>query len=265
MLFDLRGRRKRVVQVVYAMLAVMMGASLFLVVGPVNLGDLVNGGGSSSDAASISMDRAAQLDKKLRQNPQDQNLLLALTRERITAGNNLAQIDPKTQAAIPTAESAQQYQLAADAWERYLKTSPSPPNPNVALLVANSLLSLAQTSTTAEEAKANAAAAGDAQLIYAHAKPSSGAFSTLAYYYYAALDFKDADAAAKQAEAESKTKAERKQVQATLASIRKQAKKFAQQLAAAQKAQQAQPGQGKQQLENPLGGLGGSGLGSPAP
>ena len=38
MLFDIRGRRKNVVKVVYGILAVMMGASLFLVVGPVNLG-----------------------------------------------------------------------------------------------------------------------------------------------------------------------------------------------------------------------------------
>ena len=114
MLFDLRGRRKRVVQVVYAMLAVMMGASLFLVVGPVNLGDLV-GGGSSTSASSVSLDRAAELDHKLAKDPQNQALLLGLTKERITAGNNLAQIDPQTQAAVPTAESAQQYQLAADA------------------------------------------------------------------------------------------------------------------------------------------------------
>ena len=44
MLFDLRGRRKNVVKVVYAILAVMMGASLFLVVGPVNIGELLNTG-----------------------------------------------------------------------------------------------------------------------------------------------------------------------------------------------------------------------------
>ena len=33
MVFDIRGRRKHVVKVVYAVLAVLMGASLFLVVG----------------------------------------------------------------------------------------------------------------------------------------------------------------------------------------------------------------------------------------
>ena len=262
MLFDLRGRRKRVVQVVYAVLAVMMGASLFLVVGPVNLGDLV-GGGSSTSASSVSLDRAAELDKKLAKDPKNQDLLLALTKERITAGNNLAQIDPRTQAAIPTADSAQQYQLAADAWKRYLGTKPKPPNPNVALLIANSLLSLAQTATTPDEATADAADAASAQLIYAQARPSAGAFSTLAYYSYAALDFKQGDAAALQAQAQANGAAERNQVKKTLAGIRKQAKKYQQQLAALKKAQQ---GQGKQQLQNPLGGLSGGGIGaSPAP
>ncbi len=38
MLFDIRGRRKHVVRVVYAILALLMGASLFLVVGPFNIG-----------------------------------------------------------------------------------------------------------------------------------------------------------------------------------------------------------------------------------
>ena len=262
MLFDLRGRRKRVVQVVYALLAVMMGASLFLVVGPVNLGDLV-GGGSSTSASSVSLDRAAELDKKVAKDPKNQALLLALTKERITAGNNLAQIDPQTQAAIPTAESAQQYQLAADAWHRYLKTKPKPPNPNVALLIANSLLSLAQTATTPEEATADAADAANAQLIYAQARPSAGAFSTLAYYSYAALDFKQGDAASLQAQAQANSAAERKQVKQTLAGIRKQAKKYQQQLAALKKAQK---GQAKQQLQNPLGGLSGGAIGaSPAP
>jgi hypothetical protein len=262
MLFDLRGRRKRVVQAVYALLAVMMGASLFLVVGPVNLGDLV-GNSSSTSASSVSLDQAAALDKKLAKDPQNQDLLLALTRERITAGNNLAQIDPQTQTPVPTTESVQQYQLAADAWHRYLKTKPKPPNPNVALLVANSMLSLAQTAATPDEATADAGDAANAQLIYAQARPSTGAFSTLAYYSYAALDFKQGDAASLQAQAQASSPAEKTQIKKTLAGIRKQALKYQKQLAAIQKAQK---GQAKQQLQNPLGGLGGGGLGaSPTP
>ena len=41
MVFDIRGRRKHVVKVVYAILALLMGASLFLVVGPVNIAGLL--------------------------------------------------------------------------------------------------------------------------------------------------------------------------------------------------------------------------------
>ena len=48
MVFDIRGRRKRVVQVVYAALAVADGASLLTVVGPVSIGDIFGGGASGS-------------------------------------------------------------------------------------------------------------------------------------------------------------------------------------------------------------------------
>ena len=47
MLFDIRGRRKHVVRVVYAILALLMGASLFLVVGPFSIGSLVGNGGAT--------------------------------------------------------------------------------------------------------------------------------------------------------------------------------------------------------------------------
>ena len=50
MLFDIRGKRKHVVRVVYAILALLMGASLFLVVGPVNIGSLLGNSTSSADA-----------------------------------------------------------------------------------------------------------------------------------------------------------------------------------------------------------------------
>ena len=52
MLFDLRGgRRRSMVKVVYAVLAVLMGASLFLTVGPLNIGELFSNSGSAGNAA----------------------------------------------------------------------------------------------------------------------------------------------------------------------------------------------------------------------
>ena len=40
MVFDIRGKRRHVVKFVYAILAILMGASLFLVTGAVSLGSL---------------------------------------------------------------------------------------------------------------------------------------------------------------------------------------------------------------------------------
>ncbi|HEX7293467.1 MAG TPA: hypothetical protein VF259_02880, partial [Solirubrobacterales bacterium] len=57
MLFDTRGRRRHVIRVVYAVLALLMGASLFLVVGPFNLGEL-GGSGASSSANEVLEERA---------------------------------------------------------------------------------------------------------------------------------------------------------------------------------------------------------------
>ena len=58
MLFDIRGKRKHVVRVVYAILALLMGASLFLVVGPVNLGSLLGSSTGTTETTKIFEERA---------------------------------------------------------------------------------------------------------------------------------------------------------------------------------------------------------------
>ena len=262
MVFDLRGRRKRVIQVVYAILALLMALSLLTVVGPFSIGDVFGGGGS--DASETLDDQAQRIERRLARNPDDEDLLLALVRARYSAGNSLIQVDPATgQQTIPP-EAADQYAEAGEAWARYLATKPAEPNPNTAQQAANAFFSLAQLSGSAAQAEANLRDAAAAQAIVAEARPSVGTLSTLAYYSYAALDFEQGDQAARQAEQAATTKAERNTVQSTLAGIRKRAKRFEaqQQQAAAQGGQQA----GEQQLENPLGGLsgGGGGLSSPA-
>lgn len=256
MVFDIRGRRKRVVQVAYAILAFLMAASLFTVVGPLNIGDIFGGGGSS-DAASSLDDQAQKIEQRLRRNPNDEALLLALVRTRYSAGNIQLQVDPSTQQSVVTSEARKEYEQAAAAWDRYLKQKPADPNPNTAQQASNALFSLAQTSTTGAEAETNLKDAAEAQAIVAAARPSVGTLSTLAYYSYFALDFQGGDRAAQQASAKAASKSERKSIQTQLAQIRKQAKKFAaQQQASAQKGNQAQA---QQELGNPLGGLSGAG------
>jgi hypothetical protein len=260
MVFDIRGRRKRVVQVVYAVLAVLMGLSLFFVTGGLSL-DQLFGGGSTSSITNNFDDQAVAIQKKLKRNPTDPTLLLALTKTRISSGNAESTTTAAGQQTV-TVTAQTEYQRAAAAWDKYLSTKPAKPNANVALLVAGSQLALAQSATTSTEAQQNAAAAAAAEAIYAKARPSVGSYGNLAYYSYAAFDFKGGDAAAKKAIALA-PKAQRKQVKTSLDKIRKQATTFQAQLAAQQKAQK---GQGKQELQNSPGGLlggGGGGLAAP--
>ena len=262
MVFDIRGRRKRVVQVVYAVLAFLMAASLLTVVGPVSIGDIFGGGGGSNPASSLD-DQAAKIEKRLKRDPENEDLLLSLVRIRYSAGNAQVAVDPSTGQQSVSPEAQAEYEKAAAAWASYLKTKPAEPNPNVAQQAATALYTLAATSSTAAEADTNLDDAAKAEAIVAKARPSVGTLSTLAYYSYLALDFKQGDAAVEQAKAKASSKAQARSIETQLASIRKQAKKFEeqQQRAAAQGGEQ----QAQQQLGNPLGGLSGGGLGAPTP
>jgi hypothetical protein len=262
MVFDLRGRRKRVVQVVYAILALLMALSLLTVVGPFSLGD-VFGGGGGGDASEVSLERAAEIEKKLAKDPQNEGLLLSLVRERIAAANNLVEFDETTGQPVPTAESAAQYEQAADAWARYLATDPAEPNPNTAQQAATALFTLAQSATSPAAAQANLKDAAEAQGIVARARPSLGTLSTYAIYSYFALEFEQGDRIAEQAVAEA-PKSQQKGARSQLATYRKQAKAFEKQVSSS--ASGGSAGQAEQQLSNPFGGLSGAGggLGAPA-
>jgi tetratricopeptide (TPR) repeat protein len=262
MLFDIRGRRKRVIQVVYAALALLMALSLFTVVGPVSLGDIGLGGGSSTDQGSIYDDQIERLEAKLRKNPDDQAALVQLTRARFNAGSAQLERDPATNAITGISEEAvTDFNEAGEAWERYLKTDPQKPNAIAAQLAAQSLLYAASTSTAvAFEDKIQAAA--EAQEVYAEASPSLSSYLTLAQYRFYAGDNAGAEEAGRRAEQEA-PKAQRPAVTQTLVQYRKQGKQVQKQVKAASK---FQPGAGGEEaLQNPLGGLSGGGSGTGAP
>ncbi|MGZ8666142.1 MAG: hypothetical protein ACXWZM_03400 [Solirubrobacterales bacterium] len=260
MVFDIRGRRRNVVKVVYAALAVLMGLSLLTVVGPVSIGD-VFGGGSTGSVTSNLDDQAAAIEKKLNKQPQNEGLWLSLARTRFSAGSTLAQTDPSTGQTVLSEDASGEFRQGAKAWNSYLELHPQPPNPNVAQLAANASFTLAQNSTSYPEAYKNLRDAAAAQAVVAAARPSAGTYSNLAAFSYLAGDFKGGDAAASKAAAEVPA-AQRKNVKKSLAAYRKQGE----QLKTQQKiAAQAQQGQGKQKLENPVGGLAGGGLGGSTP
>jgi len=257
LVFDTRGKRKHVVRVVYAILALLMGGSLFLVVGPVNIGALLGGSSSSGSASKLFEEQAERLEGRLVKTPDDEQLLLALTRARINSGN--AQIEVVSETEVPTVgpEARRELEAGYEAWSRYLKHAKEP-SPTAAQLVAGTFFRLAESSSGLLESEENVAKAAKAQRVAAEQSPSLGSLSTLAIYQYFNSEFAAGDKTAKQAAAKSSSKAEAKNIEKQLAEFRKRGKEFEKQKKELAKAQKEA---GKEQLQNPLG-LNGTSAGS---
>ncbi len=253
MVFDTGGRRRNVVKVVYAILAVLMGLSLLLVVGPAPLQSLFGIDNSVSSAADQFEEQAERIEVKLKKDPQDPDLLLSLTRARINAGNSLVATNPETGQIIGyTPESRQQLLKASETWSRYLKATDEPAAAG-AQTAAQALFGLAQTSSTGPEAESNVRAAAKAQRIVAEARPSLGSLSTLAIYRLFSFDYEGADQAQKEASKYANTKSERETLDNELKEIGKRAHGFEKQLAEIEKEAKAAQANGEPSIANPLG------------
>jgi tetratricopeptide (TPR) repeat protein len=175
MLFDLRGKRKRLVQAIYLGLAILMGGGLvFFGIGGDVSGGLFDafkgsGGGTSFDKE---IERA---EKRLALRPgdtsRDRPVLLSLARLHFQAANSGGNVDQNTGAY--SEDGLKELQAAVSAWERYLKTKPQQPNAGTALLAVR-----------AYEVLQDFAAAARAQRVVARARPSRGALTQLATYLY---------------------------------------------------------------------------------
>src|SRR6201992_1013051 len=90
MVFDIRGRRRHVVKAVYAILAVLMAASLFLVTGAINLNSIFGTSSSGETAAQVAEGQAAAIEQRIKKEPAKEEALLGnLTRARITVANSM--------------------------------------------------------------------------------------------------------------------------------------------------------------------------------
>lgn len=257
MVFDVRGRRRHVVRVVYAVLAVLMGTSLFLVVGPFNVGSLVNTG-STSSATEVLDEQAERIEARLRSDPSNQTLLLKLARARINAGNSLFETNPQTGVPFAPPEAQVELERAAKAWNRYLEQVDRP-NPVAAGLMARTYFSLAESSTGYREATEIVEKAAETQRLAAKGRSNVGTLSTLAIYEYFAGHFAAGDKAGKQVKQLVPGKEELKTVSTQLAGYRTRAVEFQKE---ARKFAKLEKNRGKEALQNPLGGLAGGGLGS---
>jgi hypothetical protein len=262
MLFDIRGRRKHVIRVVYAILALLMGTSLFLVVGPVNLGQLLGNSTSTTNSAAIFDEEAERIEQRLRAHPQDAGILVSLTRARINAGRAASELEPTSGEAVVTAKAREEFEQANAAWDRYLKQVGAKASPSMAVLVSGSAFALAQNSKSYPEAFEYLRDAANAQRLAAEARPSVGLYSTLAAYEFLRGDDAAGAKAGAQALSLAGTSKEKKALSKQLKAYRKQGKEVQK---AKKEAAKAEKGKGKESLENPLGGLGGSSSVSPTP
>lgn len=261
MLFDLRGgHRRNVVKVVYAVLAILMGTSLFLTVGPFSIAEIFNSGGGSVEAGKPYEEEAERIEARLNKDPENPDLLLSLTRAQLNAGNAQVSRDATGQVSY-TNEAIQAYQEADQTWSEYLKATKEP-NPSLAQVVAPMQITLAETSSSYPQADLRINAAAEAQQIVAEDRPSVNSFTTLAFYTYFTGNFKAADRARAKAKALAKTKAEREQIDKTLDEYEKNASRYVSAKKKAEKEQKAAGNAGGESLQNPLSpGLGGTGLG----
>ena len=261
MLFDLQGKRKRLIQVIYALLALLMGGGLvFLGIGGEVSGGLLDAFTNRQGVAAGELTKEAdRLQERADENPTNEQVLTRLVRARYTAGNSLYELDEAGQPTI-TPEARSQFEAAADTWHDYLELNPDPPDPNVAQLVANALFALAQGATDGVQARNNSAAAAEAQAIFAESRPSVGSFSTLALYSFFGNDFEEGDAAVARVMELSRSPQAKRRNKREMADYRKQAKEFQEQLKAYEQATQAgTEGDAPPQILSPGGGLSGAG------
>ncbi len=255
MLFDIRGKRKNVVRVVYACLALLMGASLFVAVGPFNIAEFFGGGGTTS-AADISKEQAERIEKRLAKDPQNEDLMLSLIRTRIGAGRALSQENPTTGVPEVTPETIEQYEAAQEAWLKYVKQAGDEPSPTTAALVASTYFNVAEHGESLGVITESINQAAKAQKVAAEASPNLNTVTTLAIFQYFNGEFAAGDKTVEQAAKEATSKSQAKTVEKQMSGYRKRAQSWQKQR---KKLAKQQAKTGKEQLENPLGGLSGGG------
>ncbi|HEX8052405.1 MAG TPA: hypothetical protein VF517_05385 [Thermoleophilaceae bacterium] len=137
MLFDLRGKRRRAVQVTYAGLALLMAVGL---VGA-GVGSDVSGGvfdiftggddGDISDANKTTQKKIDSANDKLKANPRDQAALIQVIRGHYT----IAASDTDRETGEFGDEGKDELKKASAAWKRYLAAKPEKVDPALATLM----------------------------------------------------------------------------------------------------------------------------------
>ncbi len=249
MLFDLQGKRRRVVQATYLLLAVLLGGGLvfFGIGGDVQGGlfDAFSGGrGGGDDSNSAIEKRVKSNEKRVKANPDDE----AARKELVRGYYQLATAQSPGSGGGFGKEAQDELRAAAANWEAYLRLEPDKPDASL----GRTALQLYDPKVLNKPTEAKQAA----QLI-ARVEDSSDAYLNLVQYATLAGDTRTADLAAQKA-VDLAPKKDKKAVRRAAAKLKKP-----QPGAGAQAPQQ--PGAGAQGQAPPQPGSGPAGQAPPQP
>jgi tetratricopeptide (TPR) repeat protein len=218
MLFDLRGRgRRRTVQVIYVILALLLGGGLVLFgIGGDVQGGLFDafreGGGSANDAIEQEVERA---EERVQANRQDAGGWARLATARyqlagVSEGFNREAQDPSQQF---TGEARGQLEQAARAWDQHVRLAGDRPDSDAAAIMRNAFLSLGEPERAVRAQEI---------VLDANPNPGVGDFSQLAALAYQAGQMRKGDLAADRA-VELAPRGQRREVRRTLEQQKTQA------------------------------------------
>lgn len=179
MLFDIRGRRRNVVKVVYVILALLLGGGLVLFgIGGDTSGGLVDAITDRSGSTSAVDERFANRERaalaKTRANPNDETAWAELARARFQLAGQGEFFDQE-KGTFTEAGNAK-LRGSKEAWEKYLELKPDKPDERLARLMVQAF-----------DALGDAAGAASAQEVVAEANPdNANVYAQLAALSYAA-------------------------------------------------------------------------------
>jgi tetratricopeptide (TPR) repeat protein len=259
MLFDLKGKRRRLIQTVYAALAILMGGSLVMFgIGSDAPGGILDGLGLT-DGGGVTNPQYEQeieaAEERLEVNPEDQQALLNLARYQYLSATTGITVDPETGERQITDAANAQLREALDAWARYLQTDPDPPDPGLArnmTQVNEILFQEALVRADVPAAIESAEGAAGAYRIAVREEPTAPSFGAMAQYLYISGEDDRADRALARA-LELADPDDREALERNLERQAKQAKRLSRQLDEAMQA----GGRGAESIEDPFGGFGG--------
>ena len=220
MLFDLRGRRRRLVQAVYLTLAVLLGGGLVLF----GIGGDVSGGlfdafsdrsGAGNPNSAIE-ERIDRLERRLQTNPDNQAALQELVRNYY----QLATAQQESSGQFPD-DAKDELRRAAASWQRYVATVEGDPNPATATFA----LRVYDVGALNRPAEAQRAAA-----IIAESENNVESYLRLVVYATLAGDRRTADLATQKA-VELAPEGQKKDVERQAEQLKEQSRQQAQQQA----------------------------------